>query len=570
MSFINVRRIRKYLEDNLTSLIDVSDLDKAGRRDEEIQQSKLTRALAAFAIMINGNVSLTEAAMSITDGYQDMGLDAIYYDKTQKILYFVQAKWSDSGNKTISSGDTHKFLDGVEKIIYYLDFNVANEKIIQKKEDIEDAVHNASTHIKLIIIYTGNQELPNESRDTITRKLKEINDSGEIASFDVLKQSDIYKIIAQGLDHNPINLDVVIKDWVKLEKPFKSYYGRISAQDVVQWRQEYYPKIFTPNIRVYLGNTDINQGIIETLKNEPENFWYYNNGITALCRSINKKPIGGSSRDHGIFECNDFQIINGAQTIGSVYEASRLDSSNTDIATIPIRIISLEDCPEDFSKKVTKYNNTQNKIDKRDFVALDPEQERIKTELYFYKVMYVYRSGEVIPQNQEGFTLEDATVALACYQEDLSLSIKAKDKIGTLWDDIQGRPYRLLFNERTNSEQLFKLVKIMRIVESILLEEKVNDKNTPENRRRLLSINASKIILHLIFQELKEVLKQPDYKITDELNTQIRKKVTYYLDEILKVTNSLYPNSYPANIFRNKTKCIDICKAIWGNSSECR
>ena len=53
MSVINVRRIRKYLEDNLTSLIDVSDLVNAGRKDEEIQQSKLTRALAAFAIMIN-------------------------------------------------------------------------------------------------------------------------------------------------------------------------------------------------------------------------------------------------------------------------------------------------------------------------------------------------------------------------------------------------------------------------------------------------------------------------------------------------------------------------------------
>jgi hypothetical protein len=569
MSVINVRRIRKYLEDNLTSLIDVSDLVNAGRKDEEIQQSKLTRALAAFAIMINGNVSLTEAALSITDGYQDMGLDAIYYDKTQKILYLVQAKWSDSGNKTILLGDTHKFLEGFEKIIYH-DFNVANEKIIKKEKDIEEAVYDASTHIKLIIIYTGHQELPNESRDKITRKLQEINDTSDIASFDVLKQSDIYKIIAQGLDHNPINLDVVIKDWVQLKEPFKSYYGRISAQDVVQWRQEYYPKIFTPNIRVYLGNTDINQGIIETLKNEPEHFWYYNNGITALCRSINKKPIGGYSRDHGIFECKDFQIINGAQTIGSVYEAFRLDSSNTDRATIPIRIISLEDCPEDFSKKVTKYNNTQNKIDKRDFVALDPEQERIKNELYFYKVMYVYRSGEVIPQNQEGFTLEDATVALACYQEDLSLSIRAKDKIGTLWDDIQERPYKLLFNGRTNSEQLLNLVKIMRIVESILLEEKDNDKNTHENRRRLLCINASKIILHLIFQELKEGLKQPDYKITDELNTQIHKKVTYYLDEILKVTNSLYPNSYPANIFRNKAKCSDICEAILGNSSECR
>ncbi|WP_420912651.1 AIPR family protein [Cyanobacterium aponinum] len=42
--------------------------------------------------------------------------------------------------------------------------------------------------------------------------------------------------------------------------------------------------------------------MIETLKNNPESFWYYNNGITALCSSIQKKPLGGNSRNTRILE----------------------------------------------------------------------------------------------------------------------------------------------------------------------------------------------------------------------------------------------------------------------------
>lgn len=445
------------------------------------------------------------------------------------------------------------------------EFNKFNQKILHKKDEIESALNDANTQYKLMIIYTGIQNLPPDSQNLIDERLNEINDISNVVSYEVLRQSEVHKIISQGLDNSPIDIDIMLGNWVKIPEPFESICGRISAKDVAAWRDQYYPKIFAPNIRCYLGNTDINDGIIETLRNQPEHFWYYNNGITALCRTVTKKMLGGDKSDSGLFECKDLHIINGAQTIGSVYEANKIYSDHVALAYIPIRLISLEKCPEQFAKLVTKYNNTQNKIDRRDFVSLDPEQERIKMELKFEDVIYIYKTGEIIPSEKLGFTLEDATIALACSM-DISFAVRAKDKIGTLWDDINTEPYKILFNRNTNSLKLWKLVQIMKVVEGTLFNEQNNqEKNTSDNRRKLFLTHASKLVLYLVFKDTEIEFYCKDFEnknIEQNQNKIIEKKVIYYLDKVVDAANSLFPNGYPANICRNQTKCKEIISQV--------
>jgi hypothetical protein len=72
-----------------------------------------------------------------------------------------------------------------------------------------------------------------------------------------------------------------------------------------------------------LGSTEVNQSLIETLRSNPENFWYFNNGITALASHIAKKPIGGDTCDMGVFEYSIVSIVNGAQTVGAIATANR-------------------------------------------------------------------------------------------------------------------------------------------------------------------------------------------------------------------------------------------------------
>ncbi len=94
-------------------------------------------------------------------------------------------------------------------------------------------------------------------------------------------------------------------------------------------------------------------------------------------------------RETGIFECNDLRVVNGAQTVGAIAHAAQKNPAAVANVRVPFRLISLEQCPPDFGKKVTRYNNTQNRIDRRDFVALDIEKERIRGELILEGVTYI-------------------------------------------------------------------------------------------------------------------------------------------------------------------------------------
>jgi len=222
---------------------------------------------------------------------------------------------------------------------------------------------------------------------------------------------------------------------------------------VADWWIDHSDRLFSSNIRFFLKDSDVNEGIFDTIKREPERFWYYNNGITALCSSIAKKPLGGSGRDTGIFECRDVKIVNGAQTVGSIARAYQSSPEQVEKAKIPIRFISLENCPEEFAIEITRFNNTQNRIDRREFVALDPEQERIKSEFQLEGITYVYKSGESI-SSEKGFDLNEATISRACKHNDVAFAVRAKDKISSLWENIEKSPYKILFNASVNGSDI--------------------------------------------------------------------------------------------------------------------
>lgn len=58
---------------------------------------------------------------------------------------------------------------------------------------------------------------------------------------------------------------------------------------VVQW-VTYGNRLFDHNIHNPLSLTPINNELVETLTEEPSNFWYFNNGITILCDSAGSRP----------------------------------------------------------------------------------------------------------------------------------------------------------------------------------------------------------------------------------------------------------------------------------------
>ena len=549
MSIIHVRQIKSSLEKTFGCSIDLEDVvDKA---DTERENIFLSRALAALAIKILTDIPSEDAASCVTDGWHDDGLDAIYYHNQERILYVVQAKWKQNGRGSIERGEAQKFIKGFQDLVNAR-FERFNDKIKSRRKVIEDSLDDAKTRFVLLVVHTGQQGLSNEVQRDFDDLLDELNDPSEIVVLRELRQSNLHSAVVQGMQGEPIDVDVAIQDWGQTQDPYQAFYGQVAAADIAEWWNRYYPRLFAPNIRMFLGDTNVNETLIDTIANEPEKFWYFNNGITALCSSVQKKPIGGGTRQTGYFECRDFKIVNGAQTAGAIASAASKYPTNVSQARVPIRIISLENSPEDLERDITRYNNTQNRIERRDFAALDPEQERIRTELQLEGINYTYKSGELTAGIEEGCDLADATVARACVQPDLSFAVQAKREIGRLWEDTDKAPYKVLFNSGVSGPSIWKAVQALRIIED---ELKNFERESDDGRSRLLAVHGNRFIAHLVFFSLAEELGQQELELSHHYKKQVEDQARETYTKLTEIVNDIYPDSYLASLFKNGTKC---------------
>jgi len=156
MSDIHIRHIKSYLEKTFSSLIDLSDIKN--KKEPELKSFFLTRSLAAFPLTVFANISSEEAAKAVVDGGQDNGIDAVYFDKKEKILYAIQSKWKSNSKGTPKRGDIQKFIKGFNDLVNAR-YERFNHKFNNKMNEIDAAINDASTKLELILIYS--------SRDTL-------------------------------------------------------------------------------------------------------------------------------------------------------------------------------------------------------------------------------------------------------------------------------------------------------------------------------------------------------------------------------------------------------------------
>lgn len=556
MSAIHVRQIKAFLDKTFEGKINMKDWTKKAADSQEI--TFLSRSLAAFSIMHLAGCDAESAASSVVDGGKDNGIDAIFYERRERILYLAQSKWKQSGSGSFTRGDLQKFLKGIQDLINER-FSKFNKKVQSKAEDIDEALNDSDTKIVIILAYTGKEGLSDDVRQDLHDFLRENNDATDVMFSKVLDQKNLYYSIAQNSKGAPIDVEVMLYEWGQTREPFQAFYGQVCVAELADWWEKHNTDLFAPNIRTYLGETGVNSAIFETLKSTPNKFWYYNNGITVLCSSIRKKLIGGSTRDSGVFDCKDIRVVNGAQTVGSAARAYTLYPESVQQAKVFIRFISLENCPEDFDKEVTRSNNTQNRIDSRDFVALDPEQERIKNELRLEGIKYVYKSGDLILDEKKGFNIEEAALARACLLEDGKYAVMAKGKISKLWHDIEKAPYKALFNRSVTGPLLWKNVIIMRALnqELELLKEERR-----KYKEHLYVVHGNLFVTHVTFQLLPNELTENLEDLTEDNANLLIKVVRQVLDEVINCTQTLYPDTYLGNLFKNLKKTQAIREAV--------
>lgn len=376
MPNLKLLRVQAKIDELFKDKIDLSDTTNPDEKENKFY----TRSLAALTVVMRCGIEYDVAAQSITDGYHDLGIDAVYNDTTQKKLILVQSKWRKDGNGSVSQEEATTFAEGVKRLLNF-DFDGCNAKLVAKQQEITAAIRDMDYQIEMVFCHTGNQDMNDYALRPFNGLLGQVNedDSSDLLVFIETKLQDIYEYLANGQNGDNIVLDdVLLTNWGSVDTPLKAYYGTIPVTAIGAWYNQYGNRLFAKNIRYYKGSTEVNQGIKDVLKTQPDKFFYYNNGIKILCEKITKKAAYSTGRDIGLFALEGVSLVNGAQTTGVIGAVCAEDPEAVAAARVFVQMIDLGDSEDAQATQITKLSNTQNRIDGKDFVSLDPQQDRLR------------------------------------------------------------------------------------------------------------------------------------------------------------------------------------------------
>jgi hypothetical protein len=552
MSVLHVRQIETHLRDTYADEYWNASLD--GRHN-------LSRLLGRFAI----DLSLGERArdgsslIEITDSGGDRGIDAIAVDPVSSLVVVVQSKWRDDGSGSVDLGSVLKFLDGVRNLVDLGDSAGPGQQDGEggseaAKAAVRTAMQTPGGRLRMLIATTASHSLSEEVQNPINDLLGVLNDveaDSQIAEFNYLGQSVLFDSLAQP-SRPAIDLDIQLLDWGKTTEPVPAYYGRASTLAVAEWFANYGSALFADNIRVVLPKSEINEGILKTIRDEPEQFWYYNNGITILASRVDRSVAGAANRDAAFFKAKESSVVNGAQTVSTLGRALAAGlSGELDRAYVAVRCIELGAEASDLARRVTRYANTQNVVSSQDFVFLDEEQHRLAKELRLLGYEYLLRSGEManLRDRDRVIDVRDAAVALACASS-LANAVVAKREVSRLFDR-EGGPYSALFNASTNALLIHRAVEVVRRVDRRLDKEAQLNEGT----RSGVAVHGNRVIAHVLLETLgRENLLDHSFTFT-EATQSLEQDVIANLDALTRV---FPPNSYPGNVFKNQQRCAQL------------
>ena len=151
---------------------------------------------------------------------------------------------------------------------------------------------------------------------------------------------------------------------------YDGYLTYLPGKFLASLYDQYGFKLLEQNVRSFLQfKGGINRGIKDTILKKPSMFFAYNNGISATADSIKL-----DENRYVIQKINNLQIVNGGQTTATLFYASKDAKENIDKVLVPVKISVIKNVENsyDIVKYISKFANTQNKINDADLSANDP------------------------------------------------------------------------------------------------------------------------------------------------------------------------------------------------------
>lgn len=342
---------------------------------------------------------------AIADNYETVDLFLSIYEGTEESItilkrdienaakrltnFFRNAIYSDFGNEIEESSSIFEFVN-----------TLGNYK------ELRDSLVRVNAFILTNGTYKG--EIPAS---------KEI--SGYKIYFRIVDINYLYQISEQS--HAPIFIDFKEEGWevpclhaISSNIDYEAYVAILPGKCLSSLYERYGGRLLEQNVRSFLQFTGkINKKIRETIKEKPHMFLAYNNGIAATADAMDLDEKGC------IKSISNLQIVNGGQTTASIYHTEKKDKADISEIFVQVKfsIVKKKDDYANIVSDISKYANTQNKVNNADFsannsilVELEKVSRYVMTPVTSERSMQTYwfferaRSQYKNIRQKEGFT----------------------------------------------------------------------------------------------------------------------------------------------------------------------
>ncbi len=329
----------------------------------------------------DGIIGFENQIIEFISADKNLRVDCFDYDENRNILNLIIVDFENSINLgSLDKSDINSNFKKVERFFkkslkddFYKSLEESNGSY-----EIAKFIFNEKNNINEVNIIL----LTNKRLKTKLKKLDTSNIDGFIFNYDIwdierFYNAEVSKNETESIKINFLNefntsipaLKVNFNDSI-----YSSYLCVISGDILAKMYEKYGSRLLEANIRSFLQfKSGINKGIRKTIKEAPEMFFAYNNGITATADGVEIDEKGN------ITTLKNLQIVNGGQTTASLYTSRKNDKSDLSKIFVQMKLSVIpENQIHEVVPNISRFANSQNKVSDSDLFSNHPFHRRME------------------------------------------------------------------------------------------------------------------------------------------------------------------------------------------------
>lgn len=346
----------------------------------------------------------------ITDGANDKEIDAVIVDDSEERIVVVQGKFITTGQvdggplkEVLSAWGRLQDLPALQKD--------CNDRLKKKIEAIRVALED-DYRLEFELLTTGTlTEAANAELKAFSDVLAEQDSPASLQLIDTeilqARLAEAEARILPSLEHTVV-LDPS-KTLVADLPGARTIVAALPLRECLKMPGIVDGRLFAKNVRQSLGsNNKVNRELRKTILSERvRDFFFYHNGVTAICDSIALSDEGRKLTVRG------FSVVNGCQSLSTIYAASeRVRAPEAKDAHILFRFYEIKD--RAFGDRISINTNSQSAVKARDLRSNDRVMVGLKKayETRYSDGMFLTKRGEIATASKDaGKVIDAATLA---------------------------------------------------------------------------------------------------------------------------------------------------------------